>query len=208
MTILNQHTEFHYNPFAGVSQDDIHRILVPKFDMEALAAEIMQEQPLLVEFVGKKGRGKSTHLSFLHQIIPQYPLFSLNRGADFSSIIRHASSVILIDSIHHLNFFQRRQLFNQKQVVIYTCHRSKAWEQCFIGKQKKRFRFRGLSLELLKEIVRLRIGLAVKEPESEINLNEAALKRLLSTYKDDYRAIINALFDQFQPPWMSKSASY
>lgn len=42
--------------------------------------EIRKE--LLIELIGKQGRGKTTHLTFLHQNVKESPIYYLHRGSN------------------------------------------------------------------------------------------------------------------------------
>ena len=77
--IDGNHHDFHFNPFSGVLAEDIPDILVPRFDIESLVKEIENSEHFLMEFVGKHGRGKTTHLKYLHEACPHYPLFLLTK---------------------------------------------------------------------------------------------------------------------------------
>lgn len=196
--LLDDNIDFHYNPFAGINLEEVGSILVPKFDVEALVQKIETSESLIVEFVGKKGRGKTTHLVHLHHHLSQYPIYLLNRGANFKEILDDSSPVVFIDSMHHLNMVQRNAIFRKKNIVILTTHWTKALEYRLSGKPLLRIRFRGLTLPMLRSIVHKRLMLARTDHSQDILINDEALRFLLKKHKDDYRAIINELFDNFQ----------
>ena len=94
--ILNQNLTFHYNPFSGLEQHDVEYALVPQFDIPTIIKKINDAEALLVEFVGKQGRGKTTHLMHLQQYFPQYPIFMLNASSNYHSILKHPSDIFLL----------------------------------------------------------------------------------------------------------------
>ena len=106
--------KFDFNPFSGVLEADIAEALVPKFDLSKIRSKIENSESLAIEFVGRKGRGKTTHLTCLQQSLPAYPIFYLNSNSKLTEIIHHPSKIVFIDSIHHLNLMERVKLFKTK----------------------------------------------------------------------------------------------
>ena len=70
-------TSFHFNPFCGVLDEDLNKIIESRFDLNQLAERITMASKLAVEFIGKKGRGKTTHLRALYQITENASLYLL-----------------------------------------------------------------------------------------------------------------------------------
>lgn len=190
---------FEYNPFAGILEDDLEEILVPRFDLGEIILKINTSESLAIEFLGKKGRGKTTHLVYLQKKLNQYPIFLLNRNSTLLDIIKHPSKIIFIDSIHHLNILERIKLFREKKVIIYTTHWSKKGE-CYLGGKKcYSINFNGINSETLLEIVNKRLKLsAIEELEDETLFSINEIDALIKQFGDNYREIINHLFKKYQ----------
>ena len=196
--LLNQNLKFNYNPFSGLEQHEIQQVLVPQFDIPTIFEKINNSAPLLMEFLGKQGRGKTTHLTHLHQHTPQYPIFLLNASSNYRSILEHPSDVVFIDSIHHIPLFCRIKIYQTKRIVIFTTHWTRKWESFFIKKVFHRIRFSGITEDKLSQIIQNRLKLASQNKNVTIQINSLEVKRLIKIYGDDYRAIINHLYDKFQ----------
>ena len=196
--ILNQNFEFNYNPFSGLENHEIQHALVAQFDIPTIVQQINNHEPLLIEFVGKQGRGKTTHLTHLQQHLQQYPIFLLNASSNYHSILEHPSDIVFIDSIHHIPFIQRIKIYKTKRVVIFTTHWTRKWESLFSKKTFHQIQFSGITQDKLSQIIQNRIELAIQDKNIDIQLNQSEIKRLIKIYGDDYRGIINHLYDKFQ----------
>lgn len=189
---------FKYNPFAGIIEDDIEKILVPKFDLDNIIHKINNSKSLALEFIGKQGRGKTTHLIYLQKQMEEYPIFLLNRNSSITDIINNKANIIFVDSIHHLNLFDRVKLFKEKKVIIYTTHWSRKFD-CFLAKKNKfTIEFKGVNKEILLEILNKRLQLAsYKNFEHDI-ITTNEVKTLIKKFGDNYRGIINHLYEKYQ----------
>lgn len=191
---------FEYNPFSGVLEEDLEKILVPTYDVADISLEIIQANSLAIEFIGKQGRGKTTHLRCLHKRMSNYPIFLLNTySTRISDIISHESDVVFVDSIHHLSISDRIQLFKSKRVVVYTTHWSRKLACMYVGKKHYSIRFKGISVDDLRYVLDKRLQLASK---NKVNVDdvftETDLKTLIRKFGDNYRGIINHLYEQYQ----------
>jgi len=194
--ILNK--EFKYNPFSGILEDDIEKILVPKFNLNNIIHKISKTNSLAIEFIGKQGRGKTTHLVYLQKQLEEFPIFLLNHNSSSIDIINNKANIIFVDSIHHLSFFDRVKIFKEKKVVIYTTHWSRKIECFLAGKNNYSIKFRGINEELLLKILNKRIKLASDERFEARQFNSKEIKLLIKKFGDNYRAIINHLYEKYQ----------
>jgi len=191
-------SKFKYNPFAGIDKEDIKHVIILRFDVRLIVEKIRSEEKLLIELVGKKGRGKTTHLTYLQQHTSEFPIYFLNaRNNYYQEILNDMSDVVFIDSIHHLYLFQRINVFRVKRIVIFTTHYSRKHEYMMLNKASLKIKFKGIDKETLKQLVIKRLQQASKDTMTT-TVNDAELERLILEYKDDYRAIVNHLYDKFQ----------
>jgi len=190
---------FKYNPFAGIHDEDIEETLVPRIDIEGVIEKINKSQSLAIEFLGKQGRGKTSHLKFLHQRLDQYPIYLLNANSAFSEIINNQANVVFIDSIHHLNFANRTRLFKSSKTIVYTAHWTKKIE-CFIARKKiHTYRFKGIDPDFLQQMINKRLLLATKKNIAKKEyFTKEDIDALIIKFGDNYRGIINHLYARYQ----------
>ncbi|TCI91338.1 hypothetical protein [Tenacibaculum sp. M341] len=191
--------DFHYNPFSGVFHEDIQKAILPNFNIDTVVSKIESSNALSVEFIGKQGRGKTSHLLYLQQILDKYPVFLLDDASKFSEIMEHESEIVFVDSIHHLNFKKRIQLFKHKKIVIYTTHWSRKLESMIAKKNHYSLSFKGINSETLTAILNRRLTLATK---SELTNNDLFSIQdssdLIKKFGDNYRGIMNHLYEKYQ----------
>ncbi len=189
---------FKYNPFSGVLDEDIEETLVPRFDVAEMIKIVKQSDSLAIEFIGKQGRGKTSHLVFLQNQLEEYPMFLLNKNASIDKILNHESDVVFVDSIHHLSFLNRVKIFKMKRIVIYTTHWTRVLDCFLIRRKMYKIRFRGINAEILLELINRRFQIASFSglEKSEMSYDEA--EQLINQFGDNYRGIINHLYEIYQ----------
>ncbi|WP_299617484.1 hypothetical protein [uncultured Tenacibaculum sp.] len=189
---------FLFNPFSGVLHEDIPQVILPNIDIEDITNKIRNSNGLAIEFIGKQGRGKTSHLKYLQHILNEYPIFLLNSNSSASEIIKNTSKTVFIDSIHHLSFRHRIQIFKQKKVVVYTTHWSRKIDCLLAKKDHYSIRFKGIQPEKLKDILNKRLKLAsnTNQPDTLFSTNDADI--LIKKFGDNYRGIINHLYEKYQ----------
>ncbi|MEL6135364.1 MAG: hypothetical protein AAFR59_18555, partial [Bacteroidota bacterium] len=126
------------------------------------------------------------------------PFYPLHAHSPTDQLVAESSDVILIDSIHHLSFGKRLQLFRKKKVLIFTTHFDRKWECLLVGQKLVSYRFRGLSAEVLHEIVSKRLALASLDATGQSAVDPQHLARLHKKYGDNLRGILNHLYQEFQ----------
>lgn len=186
------------NPFSGVAAENIEDVIVPRFDFEAVLQKIRSLEPMAIELSGRRGRGKTTHLVYLHQHLVSYPIVRLKPKAKLSEILDTHSEVLFVDGIYNLNFIDRIKLFKECRLIVYTTHQTCALE-CFVANKKlHRLKLKGIDGALLQNIVGKRLSLASNRYQTFEGLKPNEIDALIKTFGDNYRAIINHLFDRYQ----------
>lgn len=190
---------YKFNPFSGVLDDDISLVISPIFNLGNLKAKILHSAPILIQFVGKQGRGKTTHLKYLHQHLGHFPIFYLNKDSDFEDLINHSSPVIFVDSIHHMNVFHRQTLFKTDKTIIFTTHWTKKLECMAVNRRLHSISFKGIDENKLQIILNKRLALASHNTLDKTEIfTLVESKLLIQKFGDNYRGIINYLFEQYQ----------
>jgi len=196
---LNQNLKFRFNPFGGITTDELKNIIVPKSHFEKIKTLITSSSPTIIELVGKKGRGKTTHLTYLQQYFPEYPilLLSLHNNTFPNEYFEH--KIVFIDSIHHLSFRKRIEIFRKFDKVILTTHITRFLEYKYARRAYQSFHFKGLKKEVLRTVIEKRIQLAIVNSNVEkIHINESFLSELINKFGDDFRGILNHLYENFE----------
>ena len=193
--ILNKNLRFKYNPFGGISQDEVAQIIVPKQSMEQMLKDIHSEDAMIIQLVGFKGRGKTTHLLHLHQLVEKYPLIRLTPDSGFDALDACDTEGVFIDSIHHLPFSKRIETYKRFNKIILTTHITRVVEYLFARKNYTSYSIKGIEKTDLLEIIKRRITAAQINPISDtIELDETIIDHLLKKHKDNFRGIINELY--------------
>lgn len=189
--------KFDFNPFSGLSDDEIDHTIVPIFSLSEIQSLITQKVPVIIEFQGKKGRGKTTHLTWLHNQL-KIPIIKLNPNSTFEEINLINSNIILLDGIYNLSFYDRIRLFKADITIIYTTHFTRRWEAFIAGKRIISFCFKGINLERLEKIVLKRMTLAKTNDGTKIiKIPDQYLFNLIKIHSDNYRKIISILYKNF-----------
>lgn len=196
----NQFLNFHFNPFSGVTDRELYQTLVPKYDLEAIAHKIENTPKIIIEFAGKRGRGKTTHLKHLHQVFfPTTPLSVIKVKSQYKELQKQPKKMVFIDGIYHLTLFQRLKIYKAFDKIVLTTHQTRWSEYKITQRIHKSYRFKELDLETLKTIIKKRLDLTVVTvPKEKYILDEAYLRKLLQHYGDDIRSILNTLYKDFQ----------
>lgn len=188
---------FRYNPFGGISDQELTSILLPKYDLTQIAKRLKEDPRTIIQFVGKKGRGKTSHLRMLQYELPDAALFLLDRNSSINEINQCTATTLLIDSIHHIPLRHRHQLFKQHRAILLTTHRSKQSEFLIARRPYKSFYFKGIDIKQLQTIVERRITKAMHSNDPVI-LKTDYLQQLVKKHGDHYRGILNELYQKFQ----------
>ncbi len=196
--------KFIFNPFSGINDNEIAEVIVPAFDVEQVIQKIERSDSLLVEFRGRRGRGKTTHLKYLSQHFPSVPYLEVTKSnADLNinanDILNHPSEFLFIDGIYHFNPVDRVRIFKNKPKIVYTCHIAMVIECFLANKPLLKIAFSGIDKHKLQTILnnRMRLMSDIEEDkQTYFTLEEA--EHLIKKYGDNYRAIIHHLYSQYQ----------
>ena len=192
------YSTFDFNPFGGLDDMEIQKVIVPKFDLDSIVDLITQKDQIIIELVGKKGRGKTLHLKYLNLLLDNSTIFYLDSKSKLEDIPSGKSEIVLIDSIHHFNLFDRIKFFKANKKIVLTTHLSRRLEYRLVGKPYKLFKFKGIDAEVLQKIINNRIKIASNDLNNSTKISSRKVEELIKIYKDDFRGILNHLYDEFQ----------
>jgi len=196
--VLNKDIEYFHNPFGGISDEELLEVIIPKYDLEKSIELLSRPEPIILQFVGKKGRGKTTHLRALYQLISNSKIYFLDHKG-YRKITNPNNLNIFIDSVHHIPWRKRLQLWRQSNTsYVITTHSYRNIEFFLCNRTYKTIHFRGLSLTKLESIIKKRISQYSTIEQNQIIINTNTLKILSTQYGDNIRGLLNFLYDRFK----------
>jgi len=196
--VLNKDIEYFHNPFGGISDEELLEVIIPKYDLEKSIELLSRPEPIILQFVGKKGRGKTTHLRALHQMLIDADIYLLdNHSSHF--IKNKPEQLTFIDNTHLLSWKKRLQIWkNINTSFVITTHRSRNLEFYFCKRVYKTYYFEGITPEKLETIIKKRVTQFSCLAYTDIKVNEVILQQLIVKFGDDIRGILNFLYDQYK----------
>ncbi|MFD0962647.1 hypothetical protein [Pseudofulvibacter geojedonensis] len=197
--IKNEQIKFNFNPFGGLDDDENNFVLQPEIDFKEVEELLKDNSAITIELVGRKGRGKTSHLRALSNYIKDCEFIQLSTtNKAFSTNTK--KSIYIIDSIHHLKLTNRLSLWRQKNnSFIISTHISKKLEFISTGRKFKSYKIGQNSKEDLKLLIQKRIALASNINNfHDIDLNNTFLENLSAKHKSDKRAILTNLYSSFK----------
>jgi hypothetical protein len=187
------HVNLTRNPFGELtSAETVHVALLEPQD----ALRFLESPKTCIQFIGEKGRGKTTHLLDLCQRIPD-AVYVHYEEASRPQIPQ--GRILVLDEFQRLNWRKRRQAYRRAQTLILGTHVNYATEIDRAG-----FRLRTIEVPLkldpqrLQQIVQLRIE-AFRRNEGAVpflRLEEADL--LLRMHGSNLRSILHHLYHCLQ----------
>ena len=175
--------------------EDRPALAVVDVDLDAIAKRLA-EPGFAVVFLGRAGRGKTTHLRALHARFSDLPYTYLPEDGQLPGIPR--ADVVFIDEVQRLAPARRERLFRRKASFALASHAVHTTELRGAGLDVEVFRVGGLTPERLQRYVERRIEWARRAPGPLPEVPRPLLVRLRAHYGDDLRAIEDALYDWVQ----------
>lgn len=198
LRLVHAHLNLCRNPFGELPDDQKAALAV--VDLERFVGRLARPG-FAVEFVGSRGRGKTTRLHVLRQHFPDAPLVGFARPPRLFWPPRppeRGPPVIFVDDGQFLSPRQRRRLLGRPASFVIATHESFAASFVARGLEYESLEVGGLSVELLGEIVDRRIEWARRAPGPVPTVAPAALAALLDWHGDNVRAIEHHLYEVFQ----------
>lgn len=200
---VNHYTNLNlkYNPFSYLNDRELFLVTIERIDLENLKAEMDTKSSFFIEFYGKKGRGKSTHLQVLYYKYFKDAVFYKLHKANKYTIVP-TPKVLIIDSFQLLSLKNRIQLLNTQKKLIVSAHYSHSFLRATTG-LKKKISFSALHLDVatLERIIILKLRLARLDAGIALpKLKYAYLEQLIIKYNNNLRGIQLELYHQFLKP--------
>ncbi len=184
------------NPFGGLTEEENLQTLVPQFDLDEIQQLIQNPEPKIIEFYGRKGRGKTTHLRALHQRFPEQPIVFLNKQKKDFNFEEWDDPILFVDSIHYLNPIRRHSLYKTFSTILLTSHWCRKIEYKLAAKPSYHFRFGRKNFRDLEAIVEKRIK-EICPQSAQVEIPRETLRQQFRKHGDNYRLTLNSLYDDF-----------
>ena len=181
------------NPFGELSFADRAGLAVVEIDR---FVRRVRQPGYAVQFLGDKGRGKTTHLLALRQHFPEAPYLHIGEGQRPRIPRGHP---LMIDEIQRLPRWRRRWVFRRSVSLVIGTHEDVSAELLRAGFEVDSIEAGALlDAERLHEILNRRIRWARRAPGPvpRVTLNTAGA--LIERFGDDVRAIEWHLYEMFQ----------
>jgi hypothetical protein len=162
-----------HKPFGGLTNEQLPSIVQPRRFTPEVRALIGRGGRQAIQFVGRQGRGKTTHLRLLAGEVDGASLHLVPRHSTPETVLADEGGLLFVDSIHQLTFRQRQQLFRKEATIVFTTHIPRQPECLLAGMPLRSFRFKGLSPEEMIAIIRARTQDAMEDKGAAFVINEA-----------------------------------
>ncbi len=193
-----EHLNLRRNPFGEISAEE--RTSLAMVDLEAAMTHLhsaFELRPPVVQLVGDKGYGKTTHLLAIAARFPEAAYLYIPEG-EFGKIPQ-LGEPLLVDEAQRLTVWQRRQLFRSGRTLILGTHRD------FTGSLRRAGRSvltlaadRLTTPERVVEILNARVR-AMRRHEGAIPVvTMSTVMGLLEVYGPDLRSIQHSLYEIFE----------
>ena len=187
------HLNLRRNPFGELELSSWAELAVVEVDH---LVPRLREPGFAVQFMGPKGRGKTTHMLALVRRFPDARYVHV--GENERPRIPHAHP-LFVDEIQRVPRRRRRRLFRRPVSLVLGTHEDFRSELVAAGFQVETIGV-GSALDAgrLAEILNLRIEAARRGPGPVPQLTLKTAQAMIDRFGDDLRAIQGAMYDLFQ----------
>jgi len=189
-----EHLNLRWNPFGEPEFSERRELAV--VDVQDLANHIRTGR-VAVQFLGGKGRGKTTHLLKLHGWFRETPYVHFAEDEPTPTIPR--SSILFIDECQRLSRWRRARLFRAVRSIGLTSHVDHSKQLRRAGLTPMTVLVgESLTVKRVEAIVRRRIEWARRGPGLVPRVSRQAVEWLVQRFGTDMRAAEDYLYDLFQ----------
>ena len=187
------HLNLRFNPFGELPLK--YRAELAVIEIAPLLEHLERPRAVL-QLIGDKGRGKTTHLLTLKACFPEagYVHFPEDERPPVPE-----GNPLILDEAQRIPWWQRRQLFQRPVPLILGTHRDFTRQLQRLGRDVKTIMAgHKTDRQRLDKILRQRIEFARRNPGPLPTVPLATIDKLLDQHGDDIRAIEGHLYDLFQ----------
>lgn len=188
-----RHLNLRHNPFGELTESErVDLAVVCVDDVVALLRNPKQ----VVQYVGEKGHGKTTHLLKIRDAFPDCGYVHIPEGERRSVPL---GNPVLVDEAQRLTRWQRRRLFREDRALVLGTHQDFQPQLQKAGRQITTIAACGqTSLNRMRQIVIDRIEFARRDSGPVPTVPDETLKRLLQSEGGDIRTMLQILYDSLQ----------
>lgn len=188
------HINLRFNPFGELALDERGRLAV--VDVVPYVRRL-REPKFAVQFIGDKGRGKTTHLLAIRDYYPQAAYIHI--GEDEPIPVMTLSNPLFIDEIQRVPPATRRKVFARDVSLVIGTHEDVTVELAAQGFEVVTVTVAAdLTPDRLQKMLTRRIEWARRGSGKLPTVDLKAACQLTQLYQDDIRAIEAHLYERFQ----------
>jgi len=197
LSLPYEHLNLRYNPFGEVDAD--RRASLAVADVAGIVRRLKRGR-FAVQFLGDRGRGKTTHLLAIRASFPQAPYVHIAEGQHIRTLPRAANGKpVFIDELQRLPRRLRRTLMAGGSPLVLGTHRDFHRDLVRAGYEVQTVRpAQLLDTARLERIVRRRIEHARRSAGPVPTVRPETIANLLRRYGSDVRAIEDEMYERFQ----------
>jgi len=209
------HLNLRRNPFGELPLDEWAQAVVPDLDTAALAERLRSGasgQGFVIQLLGHKGRGKTSHLMALRRHFPDAPYRHFPedgpRPNTLAAVLNTSeladAPVLFLDETQRIPRRTRRVLFghvrDQGRGLVIGTHKNHRRQIRSAGLELFAHEVRGLAPAKLLAVCERRFALAARRPPPAAvpSLTPGAAQALIERHGDNLRAILSDLYDVVQ----------
>ena len=192
------HLNLRKNPFGELSSEERTPLAIVDLDnVLHHLKQVTESRRPVVQFVGEKGFGKTTHLLAISARFPRSVYMHIPEGE--CGRIPNNGEPLLVDEAQRLTFWQRIHLFRSDRTLILGTHRDFTRQLDRAGRSVLTLAAdRHTNAEHVSEILNARI-LAVRRVDGPTpRITAATANRLFRQFGSDIRSIQHSLYEVFQ----------
>ena len=186
------HLNLKFNPFGELTRKE--RATTAIVELDQLPA-LHSKNRVAIQFMGKHGRGKSTHLIALHKQFKDSPYTQIHIG---DKPTFNKNPIQFIDSIEILPTSRRKKLYRTTNILALTTHHDLSKELSGAGFEVISKTIFVDNEQALKKIIDSRIEFARRDLGLLPDVGTQAIRQLITRFNDDIRAMEDHLYDVFQ----------
>jgi len=193
-----EYLNLRFNPFGEIERPDRAALAVVDIDE---TVERLGRGGFAVQFLGDRGRGKTTHLLAIQASFPDAPYKHIAEGQRVTSLPQAPPGMpIFLDELQRLPRKLRSRLFDGRRPLVLGTHRDYARHLARAGYDVQTVCLaRRLEPKTLAEILKRRIEHARRDSASPVPVvTDETIADLLRRHGDHVRGMEHELYERFQ----------
>lgn len=188
-----EHLNLRFNPFGELPLDQRHLFAVVPVDYYA---ERLGDDRSAIQFLGEKGRGKTTHLLAISE---RFHSSHYVRVPEEGRVRIPIASLLIVDEIQRLSPWQRGLVFRRRVPLVIGTHRDFARQMKRAGRDVCSVVVGALTdVKRLTLIFEKRIEYARRNEGPVPQIPQSSVERLQLRYGNDIRSMEGHLYKLFQ----------